>query len=188
MKKVQFSSDKKPYVFFVATCGYTPGRCDFFANRYMSKKGFPLDASFSVRMPDTWTPIFNASDSRKNSVKNAAAEKRISDICRFLQSKAHGNFMQFKMPLVLSVILYYAAYSLIRRTAFLHVSDSCTGCGLCASKCPDKAIAMKSGKPVWIKNKCEICLGCLHRCPAFAIQYGFTTKKHGQYINPHTKI
>ena len=26
------------------------------------------------------------------------------------------------------------------------------------------------------------CLGCLHKCPTFAIQYGRNTKKHGQYV------
>lgn len=47
---------------------------------------------------------------------------------------------------------------------------------------------MRGGKPVWIKNKCEICLGCLHRCPKFAIQYGKNTEKHGQYTNPNVKL
>ena len=32
-----------------------------------------------------------------------------------------------------------------------------------------------------------MCLGCLHRCPEFAIQYGKNTKKHGQYMNPNVK-
>ena len=33
-----------------------------------------------------------------------------------------------------------------------------------------------------------MCLGCLHRCPKFAIQYGSRTKKHGQYTNPKVKV
>ena len=33
-----------------------------------------------------------------------------------------------------------------------------------------------------------MCLGCLHRCPKFAIQYGRNTKKHGQYTNPNVKL
>ena len=46
---------------------------------------------------------------------------------------------------------------------------------------------MQASKPVWVKDKCVMCLGCLHRCPKFAIQYGRNTKKHGQYANPNVK-
>lgn len=45
---------------------------------------------------------------------------------------------------------------------------------------PD-AIEMQDKRPVWVKEKCTMCLGCLHRCPKFAIQYGKNTKQHGQY-------
>lgn len=42
--------------------------------------------------------------------------------------------------------------------------------------------------PVWTKEERILCLGCLHRCPKFAIQYGKHTKEHGQYLNPHVKL
>ena len=46
----------------------------------------------------------------------------------------------------------------------------------------------RSIKTVWVKDKCVMYLGCLHRCPKFAIQYGKKTKKHGQYTNPNVKL
>ncbi len=76
-----------------------------------------------------------------------------------------------------------------RKTKNFYVEDSCIGCGLCARKCPVQAIDIKDKKPVWTKEKCALCLRCLHHCPKFAIQYGNgKTKKHGQYRNPHTKV
>ena len=33
------------------------------------------------------------------------------------------------------------------------------------------AKSMKDVYPVWKETECEMCLGCLHRCPKFAIQY-----------------
>jgi NAD-dependent dihydropyrimidine dehydrogenase PreA subunit len=43
---------------------------------------------------------------------------------------------------------------------------------------------MKDGKPTWTKKNCAMCLGCLHRCPRFAIQYDDKTRDHGQYLHP----
>jgi|GEM_PF-4447285 len=45
------------------------------------------------------------------------------------------------------------------------------------------SFSMENKKPVRSKEKCTLCLGCLHRCPVFAIQYGKHTKAHGQYVN-----
>ena len=40
----------------------------------------------------------------------------------------------------------------------------------------------KLGKnPVWTAERCALCLGCLHRCPKFAISYNNKTQSHGQY-------
>jgi len=46
----------------------------------------------------------------------------------------------------------------------------------------EKTETNKLGKnPVWTAERCALCLGCLHRCPKFAISYNNKTQSHGQY-------
>lgn len=52
------------YLYFVATYGTTPGAIGALANRAI--RGRSIDAYFSVRMADTWTPIFDLSALEKS--------------------------------------------------------------------------------------------------------------------------
>jgi MinD superfamily P-loop ATPase len=109
-------------------------------------------------------------------------------IIQSIQRCEKGDFIK-KTKSALTRTLSDKAFHLARATKNFFLDDGCTGCGLCAERCPDKAIEIIEGRPFWIKDRCEICFRCLHHCPAFAIQYGQgKTRKHGQYRNPHTKI
>ena len=78
-----------------------------------------------------------------------------------------------------------AAYEESRKTSLFQVSDACVGCGTCAAQCPIQAITLQDGRPVWSKESCLLCLGCVHKCPKNAIAYTQATIGHGQYVNPH---
>ena len=69
----------------------------------------------------------------------------------------------------------------LRTTKPYHVSDACTGCGLCEKKCPAGAIMMQDGKPVWVKQECYLCMACLNYCPAEAINYGIHSNGRWRY-------
>ena len=45
-------------------------------------------------------------------------------------------------------------------------------------------IEMIAGRPVWTEDQCNMCLACINRCPAKAIQYGKKTEKRGRYVHP----
>lgn len=47
----------------------------------------------------------------------------------------------------------------------------CKGCGICAEKCPWKAITMSEGKPIINKNECSECGTCVEACPNVAIHF-----------------
>ena len=64
------------------------------------------------------------------------------------------------------------------------VSDACTGCGLCAKKCPKGNITMLEKRPHF-GRKCIFCMRCINGCPANAILYN--KKKCLQYHAPTFK-
>ncbi len=175
---------KPNYIYFIATYGTTPGQTGKFANNILAPKGLALSAKFSVKMPDTWTPIFDLSNKEKVRRINEKAEPEIDYIIKQVKNFADGDFMKNKLPYPIAKASYNIEYDLMRKTKHFSVEDNCIGCGLCAKNCPVSAIQIKDRKPEWVKEQCAMCLSCLHHCPKFAIQYGKNTKKHGQYRHP----
>ena len=174
-------------IFFVATYGTTPGQIHYWADRALRKgSGLVFDAFFGVKMPDTWTPIFDLSNKQKVQAKLESAQPQVEDIANKLRQGVQGNYMKDRLPAVARLV-HHPYYDHMRKTSNFHVEQTCVGCGLCARECPVQAIQMKNKRPVWRVERCAMCLRCLHRCPKFAIQYGGNTKAHGQYVNPNTK-
>ena len=108
---------------------------------------------------------------------------------RSVKERRKISRMHPRTPAVFTMLFAQPIYeNRARCTSHLRVEAGCIGCGLCERSCPVQEIEIRNGKPVWVKEKCVMCLGCLHRCPKFAIQYGSRTKKHGQYTNPNVKV
>lgn len=57
---------KAEYLFLISTYGTTPGASDHIANKAI--RGRKIDAFYSVKMADTWTPIFDLSAPKKVAV------------------------------------------------------------------------------------------------------------------------
>lgn len=186
LKNLKFNG-KPDYTWVISTYGTTPGGTGHMASVILKRKAVALSALFSVKMPDTWTPIFNLSNKDKVKKINENAEKEIDEIICRIRRRTTGDYMKNKMPPLLSNIVHSIEYNRMRKTVHFKVEDTCIGCGLCARNCPISAIEMRNKRPVWTEKRCVMCLRCLHNCPKAAIGYGKRTKKHGQYVHPKLK-
>ena len=173
-----FRISNKPYIYLIFTCGGSTGAAGKMFEKALGRK---TDAQFSVIMPDTWTPMFDVSDKAKMEHILDAAEPKIDEIIGKVEKQAKGDFNRHKGFTPLTPLVYPSYKK--QSTRKFTVSGDCISCGLCEKLCPSGIIKLENGKPVWTSDKCAFCLGCLHRCPKFAIQFGRKTKKHGQFFN-----
>ena len=187
IEKLQIDKNASRYVYHVLTFGTTTGAAHKYMKNLLFKKGLTLQGKFAVRMVDTWTPMFDLSDSAENIEITKAADKLIDAVISKVKKKRIGNFNRNKGPLFIAKAVQ-GEYQINRSTSNFTLLDSCIGCGICENQCPVNAVKVVNGKAKWVKDKCEICLGCLHKCPEFAIQYRNKTQNHGQFVNPNVKI
>ena len=187
LQKNIFQISKDAKLILVITYGNNTGASASIASKYFKKNtGRIFDAMYSVKMPDNWTPVFDLTNAEEVAATNAKADEEIEGIIRKIKMGVDGDHVGDKLGKFMEVV-YPGFYKTLSKTSHLHVEDTCIGCGLCAKNCPVSAIEMKEGKPTWIKKNCSMCLGCLHRCPKFAIQYDDKTRNHGQYLHPDEK-
>jgi ferredoxin len=147
-----------------------------------------LDAGFAVKMPGNYILMYESPAGEKREKILASADAQITGIAAAISRNEHR-----KLPSALiSGVLHAIAYPMF--TSHVHeddrkfsVNEKCTSCGTCAAICPAGNIELLEGKPVW-KHHCELCCGCIHLCPAEAIQAGSRTAARQRYHNPSVVI
>jgi ferredoxin len=186
INNLRVTGTEKPYVFAVMTCGGQTGQAGRDLDRLLFRQRLDLAYQAAVVLPDNFIPLLTVPDTRRQQVLFDAAEQDLAEIIRQLQENESGDFNRKKGP-VPSLFTTFAAplYRRGHKTRKFFATDACNHCRLCADICPENAIDMQDGKPVWVKDRCTYCLACLHRCPVQAIQHGRTTRGKRRYVNPN---
>ena len=181
----------------VATCGDDSGLTDRMFRRAIAARSASSGVVATVIMPNNYVtfPGFNIDSPELAASKLAAVPARIAEVASLITagsadtSVTRGSFPRFKTSVIYPWFVDHAMSPRPFRT-----TDTCTSCGLCASTCPTRNIAMTlppgadaaaaaRPRPSWGDN-CAFCLRCYHICPHHAIAHGRTTRSKGQYLNP----
>ena len=131
------ASFKTGYLFFIATYGTLPGAAGVMAVRAI--RGREIDAYYSVRMPDTWTPVFDLSTPEKTARFTGTTGADIGRAIRGVSERRTNRHMFPRTPAFITELISQPMYNnSARRTANLRVGDDCVGCGLCAMIFPSR--------------------------------------------------
>lgn len=63
------------------------------ADHILSARGMSFDACFDIKMPDTWTPIFDLSDSESVKKRLRKSDEEISELKKQIEHKVMGRHM-----------------------------------------------------------------------------------------------
>lgn len=77
LKNAQFTAEGENYVFSVSTYGTTPGASGAEIRHLLKQKGARVHALYSIRFPDTWTPMFDLRNAERNARQSYAVARAV---------------------------------------------------------------------------------------------------------------
>lgn len=177
------------YTFLVLTYGAMDGNAAALFQKHLIRQGLSLSAAYSICTIDSYLPMFSIPEQGEIEEILAKANAQLEQVCTAVQRREKNQtYSSQGFGAAFCTAIMHPTYQNGRKTAKFTVSDFCTGCGLCEKVCPISAIQLVDGKPSWVKSACVLCLGCLHRCPKNAIDYGKKTTGKKRYMNSHVTV
>jgi len=176
---------KDPYMYAVITYGDSPGGALNLVQSILSKRSLHLSYGKTIKMVENYIPMYEVKPENPSDILHKA-----DIVCDEIASSVlYGQRITIKLVVFFISKIVYSMY--LKKTGegdcnFV-VEESCTGCGICASVCPQKNITIADKKPVF-NHDCTHCLACMHWCPSESIQYGKKSKMHKRYHHPEITL
>jgi Pyruvate/2-oxoacid:ferredoxin oxidoreductase delta subunit len=145
----------------------------------LALKGYRVRGATGIDMPSSWIAVHPGLSPTAVATIVARAKARTA---RFITTILSGRrrFTGY-VPLLIGLWFFYVSlgYVLIGRfflAKLFFASGRCTGCGLCAEHCPNRAIEMRGSgerrRPYWTFS-CESCMRCMAYCPTHAVEANY---------------
>ena len=159
-------------IFLITTMGAFSGDGTGCLARVLKRYGAIILGGMQIRMPDA---VCDSKLLKKSLEENrriiheadAKIDKATSDIKQDGKYPKEGlSFFAHMAGLFGQRLWFYKKTADYNKK--LKISDSCIGCGLCASNCPMGNLSIQNGKAVNF-GKCAMCYRCISTCPKKAI-------------------
>ena len=174
----RFTFEQGSFSFMICTCASEAGNI---GKLVQSEIG--LNSIYSIDMPNNYIIGGDIDSNDEIEKKLEAAKIEIDKIAKeVLERKNICRINKGSLAYIKTKFIAPSFNKFARGTKSFKVDDTCIGCGLCEKICPTNCIELINNKPVWSKETCLQCLGCINRCPKEAIQYGEKTRKYGRYF------
>lgn len=157
--------------YFILTCGAECGGAARYAEALCRKKGFTFRGLARVVMPENYLALFPTPDRAEAARILADSVPLIADLADCIREGGPLPAPHLSLtdrlksgpvnPLFYAICVSDRGFS---------VGEDCTGCGLCAQRCPLNNITLEAETPHW-NGTCTHCMACIGGCPVEAIEY-----------------
>lgn len=167
ISKLKIQTGEHYYCYLLMTDGGMAFKTGDQFSFLLVKSGLTLNAIFEIVTYDSSCIAWKNETIDWDKLKHAV-ETQTAFVAEQIFDRTTGNHYKQQILSGLATASMKLIYRAIQ-TSHFRVSDKCTGCGLCAKKCPTHSIEMSEDHPKWINAHCMLCMRCLHHCPAEAI-------------------
>ncbi|MCR5803219.1 MAG: EFR1 family ferrodoxin [Clostridia bacterium] len=162
--------DKK--VFCMTTMGAFSGDGTGCAARVLRKHGAIITGGVMIKMPDS---VCDSKMLKKSLDENRRIIREADEKIERIGNNMHnlGKYPQEGLGFIAHVagLMGQRLWFYNKTTDYstkLKISDSCVGCGKCATGCPMDNLTITDGKAI-SNNRCAMCYRCISSCPVKAI-------------------
>ena len=179
LRKTELRGAKQAW--FVMTCGSEIGNADKYNRELCAEKAISCMGTAQIIMPENYIAMFGVpqADEARRIVTKAEPDidRAIAALREGLPFPPTRNNLYDRMMSGPVNPLFYSCF--VKDRAFT-AGPACTGCGLCAKRCPTNNISLRNGRPIW-GGSCTHCLACICYCPAEAVEYGRKSRGKPRY-------
>lgn len=136
--------------------------------RRIFRKDFTILSERHYAMP--YNMIFRHSDAMVKHMVTYMRKLVSLHVSSLLAERVESTKFMPLCRIVSSVLRIEWLYAKLQGPA-MRAGKDCTGCGLCARRCPMGNITMENGRPEFGRN-CSLCVRCSFSCPEDAISLG----------------
>lgn len=162
------------YAYIATSSGQMPAAAADIVKRKLLNIGLTTTAIFEWKTFDTFLPFITPPQGKQKEQLQLKSQIDADYIAQQILCRIEGDTRKTVPFARLASYLEQPLRLILQKTHRFHTTDACVACGLCARNCPVHCIRMdeKSHRPVWVKDDCELCFRCLHKCPKSAIEFG----------------